>query len=333
VPKLDPQQFVHLVMGIAAFGLVMSVWLAGLLLWWSRRKKKTDLVRQRLSAIEEHGSVAGESRVLRLWHEGREATTVVHGMSEKGFSPVQYLEDLRVQADWTTPLSSAVLGLLGVMALVAAASYLITGMVFVAIAAPAATVIVFWIYLTSRIAKRQNVFERSLIDALELSARSLRAGHPLLGSFQLIADEIPAPVGVIFAEICQQQQLGQSMDEALRQVALETHSDDMKLFATSVMIQLRSGGNLADMMMRLANVIRERNRLSRRVRVLTAQTQLSKRVLLAMPFLVFVLLNIINPTYMQPLYTTWTGQVIMMCAAVGMFLGWLLMNWLSKLSY
>jgi tight adherence protein B len=254
-------------------------------------------------------------------------------MSEKGFSPVQYLEDLRVQADWTTPLSSAVLGLLGVMALVAAASYLITGMVFVAIAAPAATVIVFWIYLTSRIAKRQNVFERSLIDALELSARSLRAGHPLLGSFQLIADEIPAPVGVIFAEICQQQQLGQSMDEALRQVALETHSDDMKLFATSVMIQLRSGGNLADMMMRLANVIRERNRLSRRVRVLTAQTQLSKRVLLAMPFLVFVLLNIINPTYMQPLYTTWTGQVIMMCAAVGMFLGWLLMNWLSKLSY
>ena len=118
MPNMEPQQLLHLVMGIAAFGLVMSVWLAGLVVWWSRRKKKTDLVRQRLSAIEQHGSVAGESRVLRLWHEGKEATTVVHGVGERGFSIHDYLEDLRIQADWTTPLSSALLGLLGVMALV-----------------------------------------------------------------------------------------------------------------------------------------------------------------------------------------------------------------------
>ena len=80
-------------------------------------------------------------------------------------------------------------------------------------------------------------------------------------------------------------------------------------------------------------MIRDRQRLSRRVRVLTAQTQFSKRVLLALPFLVFVLLNLINPAYMRPLYTTGLGQVIMLVAALGLLMGWITMNWLSKLSY
>jgi tight adherence protein B len=84
-------------------------------------------------------------------------------------------------------------------------------------------------------------------------------------------------------------------------------------------------------MERVANVIRERNRLARRVRVLTAQTQMSKRILLALPFFVFVLLNFINADYMRPLYSTFNGQIIMAVAASGLLLGWLTMNWLSRL--
>ena len=98
-----------------------------------------------------------------------------------------------------------------------------------------------------------------------------------------------------------------------------------------MVIQLRSGGNLADMMERVANVIRERNRLARRVKVLTAQTQMSKRILIAMPFFVFVLLNFVNPDYMRPLYSTFTGQMIMAAAAGGLLVGWMIMNWISKL--
>jgi len=153
---------------------------------------------------------------------------------------------------------------------------------------------------------------------MELAARSLRVGHPLIASFQLIADEIPAPVGELFGEVCQQQTLGVAMDEALRSASESVDSADLRLLATSVVIQLRTGGNLADMMQRLSNIIRERNRLTRRVRVLTAQTQFSKRVLLALPFLVFISMNVINPTYMQPLYSTFGGQLILGCATVGM---------------
>jgi tight adherence protein B len=122
------------------------------------------------------------------------------------------------------------------------------------------------------------------------------------------------------------------MEDAMRSLARNTVSEDLALFATSVIIQIRSGGNLADMMERLAAVIRERQRLARRVRVLTSQTQFSKRVLLAMPFLVFVLLNIINPTYMRTLYATSAGKFVGILAAVMLLLGWLAMNWLSKLA-
>jgi tight adherence protein B len=328
----DQQQIIRLLMMIAAFGLVLSLWLACVVLWWSRKAKRNKLVTDRLRAIETHGSVAtGENRTLRLWHEGQEATISVPGMSgPRGITA--WLEDIRAKTGWKTPASSMILGVLGMAAGVAAAAYLISrGNLFVTIISPFAMVLILWIYVSNFIDKRMAHFETSLIDALELAARSLRAGHPLLGSFQLIADEVPGQVGDTFGRICQQQQLGVAMEDALRGVADEAHSDDMKLFATSVMIQVRSGGNLADMMVRLANVIRERARLSRRVRVLTAQTQLSKRVLLAMPFLIFVLLNLINPKYMKPLYTTETGTYIMFAAAIGMFIGWMLMNWLSRL--
>jgi tight adherence protein B len=100
-----------------------------------------------------------------------------------------------------------------------------------------------------------------------------------------------------------------------------------------VIIQVRSGGNLADMMHRLADVIRDRMRLKRRVRVLTAQTQLSKRVLLVLPFLLFGVLNLLNPTYMMPLYTTSMGRTLLVVAGTGLMLGVWVMNRLSVLKY
>ena len=116
-------------------------------------------------------------------------------------------------------------------------------------------------WMQRRIVQRMMLFEGQLIDGLELEARSLRAGHPLAASFQLIADEIKPPVSTVFGEICQRQTLGVSMEEALRLAAARSGSADLNLFSASVIIQIRSGGNLADMMDRLACVVRDRRRL------------------------------------------------------------------------
>jgi tight adherence protein B len=325
-----------ILIAVAAFGLVLSIWLVGVLLWSLGKKKRIDQVADRMKLVQSAGARysavpdENEGRVLRLWRDGQEATTVVPGRSSpQGI--VYSLERYRIDAGLESSLRALILGGIGLLAFAAAVAYLLTASVMMGIAAPVAVSVLCYIIIAQRVARRQAIFERQLVDGLELAARSLRVGHPLVGSFRMISEEIGAPVGLLFGEVCQQQELGISLDEALRGVAARTYSDDLKLFATSVVIQLRSGGNLADMMERVAGVIRERNRLARRVRVLTAQTQMSKRILLALPFFVFVLLNLINPDYMRPLYSTMSGQIIMAVAAVGLLIGWMTMNWISKL--
>jgi tight adherence protein B len=329
MPEHGQQNLLHTFVGTSAFVLVFSLWLAGMLLWVTKRRRRSDRVMHRLELVSARPNAGGE-RVLRLWHDGKEATTVVPGRRAGGI--IQRLQKLLIDAGMDTEVSMALLGFFSLMLTVGTAAYMWRSSVFVAIAAMIGVPVLVWLQITQRIAKRMARFEAQLIDAMELAARSLRVGHPLIASFQLIADEIPAPVGELFGEVCQQQTLGVAMDEALRSASESVDSADLRLLATSVVIQLRTGGNLADMMQRLSNIIRERNRLTRRVRVLTAQTQFSKRVLLALPFLVFISMNVINPTYMLPLYSTFGGQLILGGATVGMLAGWMLMNWLSKLS-
>jgi tight adherence protein B len=184
-----------------------------------------------------------------------------------------------------------------------------------------------------RIRVRGAQFERQFIHALELAARSLRAGHPLLGAFQLISEELDEPVRTTFTEICQQHSMGVNLEGALERVAQASTSQDLRLFATSVAIQLRSGGNLADMMERLSFVIRDRLRLGRRIRILTSQTQFSKRILVGMPFALFLVLNLVNPQYVGTLYSTHQGQILLGVASVMMVLGILTMNRMAKLKY
>ncbi len=231
------------------------------------------------------------------------------------------------------PAETLILWFLGAAGVVLFLMWSVTHSIWAAMASVVLLALAVQAILDYRISKQQSKFERQLISAMDLAARSLRAGHPLLSSFRLIADEIAAPVGAIFSRVCQQQAMGMSLEDSLRQVADESGSDDLKIFATSVVIQMRSGANLADMMDRLTEVVRERLRLSAHVRVLTAQTRFSKRLLLLVPIALFMLVNYINPEYMRPLYTTTTGQYLLTAGAGGMIVGAWLMKHMARLRY
>jgi len=294
-----------------------------------RRAVQTRKIEQRL------GLIAGEdqkTKVLRLWRDGREATTVVYGpryWQSLLKRPLRVCREAGWDVSGTTLLLSALGTAAGTMLLVVS----LGGSPLIAAGVTLVLGIVFWIYSKQCAARRAALFEAQLVDALQIATRSLRAGHPLMAAFHLVAEEIPAPVGTLFAEVCQQQALGNSLDTAILRVADDSTSIDLKLFATSVAIQLRSGGNLAEMMDRLTSVIRERMRLSRRVRVLLAQVQLSKRVLLALPFFLFVVLNIINPGYMTPLYHTYWGRVVLLAGSALLIMGAWIMNRLAVIRY
>jgi tight adherence protein B len=313
----------------SAFLFVLSLWAVGVWLWSLRRSSRTQQVERRLGALADENASARE---LRLWHDGREVTTSVSGDARRASFQAR-LQQLREDAGWRMPLLSMALGVAGLTTLLSLATFVLTGRLLAGVGVGAVVLIVFWIYAKHRVVARAAVFERQFVDALELAARSLRAGHPLVGGFILASEEIPAPVGRVFAEICQQQDLGVSLEDALRGAANASANADMKLFATSVIIQLESGGNLADMMEQLAVVIRDRIKLNRLVRVLTSQTQLSKRILVALPFILFLLLNALNPAYMEPLYTTSAGKYMLIGGAVSLLLGVWAMGRLVILRY
>jgi len=298
------------------------------LLWSLRTASREQKLQHRLGLAER-----GEpTRELRLWCDGREAATTVPSGPRRP-SLMQRLEQLREAAGWKTSAQKIVMMLLAAAGTAFVLLWTFSGDLLVSVAGAALLVAAVRAFLLYRVSKRQALFETQLVDGLDLAARSLRAGHPLLAAFNVIAEEIAPPAGAVFTKICQQQALGVSLQEALRRTAESATSSDLKLLATSVDIQLRSGGNLADMMEHLAGVIRARMQLHRHARVLTAQTQLSKRLLLAMPIALFLILSILNPGYMRPLYTTDVGRGLLIVGGTGLILGAWIMKRLIVLKY
>lgn len=324
----NASEIIQLAIILSVFGLVLAIWLIGVFWWSNKRTSRTNRLQERLGLREE---VDSDAKVLRLWKDGEEATTIV--AATKTSSLRERMDQLRRDAGWTAPLQSVLLTAFGITILVFVGAYMLTQGVVPALGIAFTLPFLFLAYMNARISKRSDIFENQFVEALELAARSLRAGHPLVGSFRLIAEEMPAPVRTIFQEICQLQGLGVGLREALRSQAAVSRSGDMKLFATSVVIQLQSGGNLADMMHRLAAVVRDRIKLRRRIGVLTAQTQLSKRILMVLPFVLLGGLTMLNADYMSPLFTTQVGRYLLVVALMGILIGMWVMNKLSTLQY
>ncbi|HYE62910.1 MAG TPA: type II secretion system F family protein [Phycisphaerales bacterium] len=326
----DPRLIMNVIIVVALFGLLASLWFGLLMLLSLRRAARAKAMEQRLGIGE--GADDGSGRVIRLWLDGKLASTVVRGDDEKPTFE-QRMHVLFVKAGFEGDPKPFVMSVLGFSILGGVLGWMLTQSVVVAAGACMAVVVGGWWYLGARVDKREALFEHQFVDAMGLAARSLRAGHPLLGAFQLISDELADPVKTLFSSICQQHTMGLKLEEAIERVAATTPNKDVQLFATAVTIQLRSGGNLADVMERLASVIRDRVRIGRRIKVLTAQTQFSKRVLIALPIILFVVLNVINQEYMKPLIKEPVGQLMLAIAGVNMILGVWVMNKLSELKY
>lgn len=320
--------YARLAIMVAVFVLVITLWLIGLIIWTMRNGRRQRELDRRLGldAPADPGN-----REIYLWVDGRVAHTSVAQTARPGL--YARLENTIERAGWQTSPAAVVVIALGILLIGGSVMFMWTQSYIVSSVVVVGLGYILLCYPGVCIARMRTKFENQLVDALGLATRSLRAGHPLIGAFQLIAQELPPPISRIFAEICQQQELGKSLDEAITRTANRTSSDDMRFFATAVVIQLRNGGNLADMMERLTVVIRERMRLARRVRILIAQTQLSKNVLLAMPFIIFLMISLLVPDFAVRLTNNPTGRMMLAAAGVSMLLGAWLMRKIATLKY
>jgi tight adherence protein B len=161
--------------------------------------------------------------------------------------------------------------------------------------------------------KRSRKLSEQLPDALDMMSRSLRAGHALSSAFKLVASEMPSPVNIEFGRAFEEQNLGLSFEKAVIQMtARAPNNQDLKIFAVSVIIQKETGGNLVEILEKIAETIRSRYRFYGKLRALTAEGRMSGVVLALLPIATALGLAALNPGYMAGLFDTSVGKFCLM---------------------
>jgi len=153
----------------------------------------------------------------------------------------------------------------------------------------------FWV--SSKANKRKAMMEEQLADSIELMVRSLRVGHPISSAFRVAAEETPDPLGTEYGIAVDEIAYGRDIGESLNEMAERLEIPDMRFLAVADAIQQQSGGNLADVLAGLAKVIRERFRLFRKIKAITAEAQWSGNFLSGFPVFALIGVNIIQPGY------------------------------------
>ena len=210
------------------------------------------------------------------------------------------------------------IGLTKLMLLFAATGFVMAGLVFnftnhdlvkTAIALPLGSFVLPVVALRIRRNRRQTKFALQFPEAIELIVRSLKAGHPVPVAMAMVAREMPDPIGTEFGMMADEVTYGADLVTALVNMQTRVGQEDLPLFVTAVSIQSSTGGNLREILQNLTDVIRQRIKMRRKIRSISAEGRISAIFLTAMPVLLFVALNFISPGYYGSVWgkpmTTW----------------------------
>ncbi len=173
------------------------------------------------------------------------------------------------------------------------------------------------VFLGFRRSRRVNAFNNGLADSIDMMSRSLRAGHSLVAAIGIVAEQAVEPLKYEFGEVFKKQNYGLPIREALMQLLDRMPSQDLRVLVTGMLVQKETGGNLVEILDRIAHVIRERIRIQGEIRTHTAQGRLTGWILCLLPVVMLALINWINPGYSEVLFNTPTGNKLL---ALGVFL-------------
>jgi tight adherence protein B len=182
------------------------------------------------------------------------------------------------------------------------------------------------LYVRHKKHTRTLKFEEQFPDALDMLTSALRAGLALTGAIQVVAEEAPDPVGKEFRVLFEENRLGLDMKHAVKMMAERVDSTEARLFATAMILQRETGGNLAEILDGTAAVIRDRFRILRDVRTMTAQARLSGTLLFLLPIGLTGAILALAPQYLQELAADPIGRYLIPIAAVLQAIGFLIMR-------
>jgi tight adherence protein B len=165
-----------------------------------------------------------------------------------------------------------------------------------------------------KIKKRQKKFLLLFPDAIDLIVRGIRAGLPVSQSIQSVAAEISEPVGAVFSEMADKIALGVTLDKALNASAKKLGLTEFNFFMTSIILQRETGGNLGEILNNLSDVLRQRQMMRMKIKAMSSEAKASAMIVGSLPFVVFAVLSISSPDYLDPLYNDSRGNMAMFIA-------------------
>ena len=184
---------------------------------------------------------------------------------------------------------------------------------------------ILWLGMKQR--KRLDKFQEQLPEAIDMLVSAMKAGYSFQAAMKFIGEEVPEPLGPEFARFYEEQRLGMEVRTALLALQDRVDSLDLRMFVTAILIQRESGGNLSEVLGKISTLMRERAAIKGEIATLTAESKLSARILGALPFVVFGMVNLLNPGFMRPMLATSIGPWVFFAAGLSVAMGyWMMMQ-------
>ena len=174
--------------------------------------------------------------------------------------------------------------------------------------------------------RRQNTFLNDFADAIDVMVRGLKAGLPVSEAMKIIATETGPPVGPEFIEVVEGQRIGISIDQGIERMVERMPLTEVNFLAIVMAIQSKTGGNLSEALSNLSRVLRDRKKMKQKIRSVSQEAKSSAAIIGSLPFVIMGALTLLNPTYLNPLFNTQMGNMLLLGSGVWMLMGVLVMR-------
>ncbi len=308
-------------------GLVVGLYVGATRLPVLLMRRQLDSRVQELSSGPEEATTA-TALLLKVQHAGpMPALDRLLGETTRGSALGRWIDQSGVKASISSVLAAAACSGL----LVGVVAGLVWHSRWTFLAGAAAGVMLPFLVLRIKRGRRLRAFEEQFPEGLDLISRALKAGHAFATGLKMVADEMPEPVGPEFRKTFDEQNFGLPMKDSLDNLTFRIPLLDVRFFATAVLIQRETGGNLSEILENLSQVVRERFKILRQVRVYTAHGRFTGYVLLALPAFLGIALSFINPDHMKTLFHDPLGRMLLTGALVMQTMGFVWIKQVIKI--
>jgi tight adherence protein B len=287
---------------LATFGVVIAM---------TRQSPNEQTIAQRMALIHSSAKKEDGAETTQLFKATRKGSFAWLDEILQGYQFAQSLQLRILQGSSSTTVATLLVTSLGLFVAGYCIMWLFVSMMLVDVGSGLALGLLPFGILSFKRSRRINAFNAVLAECIDMLARALRAGHSVVSAIEMLSENAQEPAASEFGEIFKQMNLGLPMRDALLQLLERVPSADLRVLVTAILVQKDTGGNLAEILDRTVFVIRERLRIQGEIQVQTAQGRITGWILSALPIVMMVVLNLVNPGYSEILFRDPFGRKLM----------------------